>query len=92
MAYGAKDVKFNTDSEKSSHISYRSRDCVGKVQNMAFFDDVFRISLIQIKLEFAGVGHLYKIIPLGFPYKTSLGRSCARVRQKSYNRSKMGHA
>ena len=47
---------------------------------------------MKIKLEFAEVGHLYIIIPLGFPYKTSLRRSCARVRQKSYNRSKMGHA
>ena len=65
---------------------------MGKVRNMAFFDHVSRISLIQIFLEFPGVGHLYIIIPLGFLYKTSLCRSCARVRQKSYNRSKITHA
>ena len=92
MAYGAKDAKFNTDSEKSCHIWYGSRDCVGNVQNMAFFGHVFRISLIQILLDLARVTDLYILTLFGPLYKTMGCRLCEPLCAKNQKRSKMGHA
>ena len=85
-------MKFNTDSGKSCHIWYRSRDCVGNVQNMAFFGHVFRISLIQILLDLARVTDLYILTLFGPLYKTMGCRLCEPLCAKNQKRSKMGHA
>ena len=59
---------------------------------MAFFDHVFRISLIKILLDLARVTDLYILTLFGPLYKTRVGRLCEPLCAKNQKRSKMGHA
>ena len=61
---------------------------MGKVQNMAFFDHVFRILLIKILLELARVTDLYILTLFGPLYKTRVGRLCEPLCAKNHHDQK----